>query len=81
MTEKMIYEKVNEIFQDVFDDDTIRVVSSTTSADIDGWDSLVHVNLVVSIEKSFGIKFNMEEVSAMKNVGNMVNFISNYINK
>ena len=81
MDEKKIYEKLNEIFQDIFDDDELEVTAETTAADIEDWDSLVHVNLVISVEKSFGIKFKMEEFITMKNVGNMVNLISAYLSE
>lgn len=70
-----IYEKLNEIFRDVFDDDTIVVTDSTTSNDIEDWDSLEHINLVVAIEEEFNMKFTVGEVSSMKNVGEMVDLI------
>ena len=71
-----IFEKLNEVFQDVFDDDSITVEEKTTAADIEDWDSLEHINLIVAIENKFGMKFNMGEVSTMKNVGEMVNIIT-----
>lgn len=70
-----IYEKLNEVFQDVFDDDSIIVSENTTADDIEDWDSLEHINLVVAVEKCFGIKFTMGEVTGMKNVGEMVDII------
>lgn len=79
MTREEIFEKLNEVFQDVFDDESITVEETTTSADIEDWDSLEHINLVVAVEKCFGIKFNMGEVTTMKNVGEMVNIISERI--
>ena len=75
MSRAKIYEKLNEVFQDVFDDESITVKDETTSADIEDWDSLEHINLVVAVEKCFGIKFNMGEVTSMKNVGAMVDII------
>lgn len=70
-----VYEKLNEVFQDVFDDDSIIVSENTTADDIEDWDSLEHINLVVAVEKCFGIKFTMGEVTGMKNVGEMVDII------
>lgn len=70
-----IYEKLNVIFRDVFDDDTIVVTDSTTSNDIEDWDSLEHINLVVAIEEEFNMKFTVGEVSSMKDVGEMVDLI------
>lgn len=75
MTRETIYEKLNEVFQDVFDDDSITVNAETTADDIEDWDSLEHINLVSAVEKEFGIKFTMAQVVGMKNVGEMVDVI------
>lgn len=69
------YKKLDKVFQDVFDDDSITVNDNTTAADIEDWDSLEHINLIVAVEKAFGMKFNMGEVNTMKNVGEMVDII------
>lgn len=68
-------EKLNGIFCVVFDDAEIVVGAETTANDIDGWDSLSHVNLVVAVENGFGIKFNRKEVITFKNVGDMLSCI------
>ena len=73
--EEKIYEKLNEIFRDIFDDDDITVTPETNSDSIEDWDSLEHINLVVAIEKEFGLKFSMDEVTGMQNVGEMVEII------
>lgn len=75
MTRESIYEKLNEVFQDVFDDDSITVNAETTADDIEDWDSLEHINLVSAVEKAFGVKFTMAQVVGMKNVGEMVDVI------
>ncbi|QDW73670.1 acyl carrier protein [Lachnospiraceae bacterium KGMB03038] len=75
MTREEIFQKLDEVFQDVFDDDEIRVNEETTANDIEDWDSLEHINLVVAVEKCFDIKFTMGEVTSMKNVGEMVDII------
>ena len=75
MTREEDFEKMNEVFRDVFEDDDITVTDSTTAADIDGWDSLEHINLVNAIEQEFGIKFNMGQIVSMKNVGEMADII------
>lgn len=67
--------KLNEIFQDVFDDEDLQVSMETTAQDIEEWDSLMHISLIVSVENTFQIKFSMEEVAEMKNVGEMVKMI------
>lgn len=75
MTKEKIYEMLDEVFQDVFDDEDIHVTSETTADDIEDWDSLEHINLVVAVENKFNIKFNMSEVVKFKNVGEMVDVI------
>jgi acyl carrier protein len=75
MTREEIFKGLDEVFQEVFDDETIHVTDSTTADDIEDWDSLEHINLVVAIENHFNVKFNMGEVTAFKNVGEMVDKI------
>ena len=75
MTREEIYGKLNEVFQDVFDDEDITVNDSTVAADVDGWDSLEHINLIVAVERCFGIKFTMGETTGLKNDGEMVDRI------
>ena len=75
MTREEVYNKLNDVFRTVFDDDSITVGDTTTSTDIEDWDSLEHIDLIVSIEKAFGMKFTMSETTGMKNVGEMVDII------
>ena len=75
MTREEVFEKLNEVFREVFEDDDITVNDATTAADIDDWDSLEHINLVNAIEQEFEIKFSMDEIVTMKNVGEMVDII------
>ena len=75
MTREEVYETLNGVFQDVFDDESITVNDETTSDDIEEWDSLEHINLINAIEQEFGMKFTMGQVVAMKNVGEMVDII------
>lgn len=79
MTREEVFEKLTTVFQDVFDDDEIVLSDETTSSDIEDWDSLNHINLVVSIEKEFGMKFSMGETQKMKNVGEMVTILQSRI--
>lgn len=67
--------KLQDVFRDVFDDDGIEISASTTAKDVDGWDSLNHVNLVVAVEKKFGIKFTTKEVNKLANVGEFMDLI------
>lgn len=79
MTREAVYETLNEVFRDVFDDENIVVNDDTTSDDIEDWDSLEHINLIAAIEQEFGMKFNMGQVVTMKNVGEMVDIILSQI--
>ena len=81
MTRNEILERLNNVFIDVFDDENIKINDATTADDIDDWDSLEHINLIVAVEQEFGIKFNMNEVTTMKNVGDMVKIINSRIEK
>lgn len=76
MNRNEITERLNNVFRDVFDDDSISVNGNTTSADIEDWDSIEHINLIAAVENEFGIRFKMREVSGMKNVGEMIDIIS-----
>lgn len=70
-----IYERLNGIFRDFFDDEDIELDDETTADDIEDWDSLNHITLMSAIEDEFGIRFTMGEVSGMENVGEMVKII------
>lgn len=75
MDEREIYARLNRVFCDVFDDDSIRIGPRTTSDDIEDWDSLAHISLISAVERTFRMKFRMGEISTMKNVGEMVAII------
>ena len=79
MTREEVYETLNEVFRDVFDDESIEVNDETTSDDIEDWDSLEHINLLAAVEQEFGMKFNMGQVVSMKNVGEMADIIISQI--
>lgn len=75
MSREELYEELNKVFEVVFDDDSIKVNDNTTAADIEDWDSLEHINLIVAVEKAFNVKFNAGEIHTLKCVGDMVNLI------
>lgn len=75
MNRKEVYVKLDRIFQSVFDDDTITVSDTTTAEDIEDWDSLEQINLIVAVEKEFNIKFSIREAGQFQNVGQMVDMI------
>lgn len=68
-------DRLNEIFCEVFDDDDIKITPEMTANDVDGWDSLSHVNLIVAIETKFNIRFNQKELLTFKNVDDLLNCI------
>ena len=67
--------RLNEVFQDVFDDDDISITRETTASDVEGWDSLMHVTLLINIEKAFGVKFTSSEVARLKSVGDLLDLV------
>ena len=75
MERKDIYEKLNEVFCDVLDLDEVTLTDVTTANDIEEWDSLAQIQLVVAIEKAFALKFTASEIIGWKNVGEMVDSI------
>ena len=76
MDTKVIYQRLNKVFRDVFDDDSITVNPKTTADDIDDWDSLEHITLINAVEREFKMTFKMGEISSMKNVGEMASIIA-----
>ena len=75
MNKNNIKEKLQSVFVDVFDDEDLRISNSTNSDDIEEWDSLNHIALVLSIEKCFNIRFLTGEVISLKNVGEMIQLL------
>ncbi len=70
-----IIERLTQIFRNVLDNDDLVITPATKAEDVDGWDSLAHIHLVVSIEKALGMRFSAEEVSSLENVGDLVALI------
>jgi acyl carrier protein len=73
--EALIYERLTQIFQDIFDDDLISVTPELSAKDVDGWDSLTHIRLMLTVERAFKIKFSTSEIGNLKNVGELVTLI------
>ena len=69
--------KVQEVLKMVFGDDELVITPETTAEDIEGWDSLKHINVIIAVEKRFGIKFSAAEISRLKGEGeNIGSFIA-----
>lgn len=71
-------EKLQEVFRDVFDDETIIISRETTADDIEDWDSLTNFQLIMAIEMEFGIKFTAEKITELKNVGDIMDYIESH---
>jgi acyl carrier protein len=79
MTPEEIKINLTEIFKDVFDNNSIVLSRETTAADIEDWDSLAQISLLVAIEKEFKINLSLDEVKALQNVGGMLDIIQRKI--
>ena len=79
MTREAIFEELTEIFRDIFDDEEIELTDETTSDDIEDWDSLEQINLLVAIEKKFSVKFQLSDVNGLANVGDMVSLVQRLV--
>ena len=75
MSRDEVMERVADVIRDVFDDDQIQITDDTVAGDVEGWDSLMHITLIGTIEDEFDVKFAMKDVVGMKNVGQMVDLI------
>lgn len=71
-----IWSRLTGIFRDLFDDDSLELRPETTADDIEDWDSVTHIELLVEIERAFGIRFNTGEVAGLENVGEVVDLIA-----
>jgi acyl carrier protein len=76
MDETQIYARLSEIFEDVFDEGSIKVTPELSAKDVDGWDSLTHIRLILTVEKAFKMKFSTSEIGKLENVGDLVALIA-----
>lgn len=75
MFRERVFNNVQDIFRDIFDDKGLLIADNTTAADIEDWDSLNHINLISAIEKEFNIRFALGELESLKDVGAMIELI------
>ena len=75
MEETQIYARLTQIFEDVFDEDSIQMTPELTAKDVGGWDSLNHIRLILTVEKAFKVKFSTSEIGRLDNVGDLVKLI------
>ena len=79
MDRKDIVFRLNKLFQNVFDDSELEITNEMTANDVEGWDSLSHMALIIEIEESFGIKIKLKELNKMRNIGDMIGIIDQKI--
>ena len=72
MSDAEVRRRLTEIFREIFDDESLEIHDAMTAADVDEWDSLNHINLIISVERSFGVRFTTTEVGNLANVGEFV---------
>ena len=75
MDDAQIYSRLARVFREVFDDETIELTPQLTAKDVDGWDSLTHIRLILSVEKEYKIRFTTSEIRNLENVGALVALI------
>lgn len=81
MKEQELYDRLNGVFRDIFDDESLTVTSDTVAADVDGWDSLSHITLIQAIEDEFSIRFAMREIIGLNDVGELAAAIATRLSK
>lgn len=72
MNSTQIIQELTDIFRDQLDNPEVTLEPETTAADVEGWDSLTHMQLVVAVEKHFKVRFLSSEIAAFRNIGDMV---------
>ena len=75
MEKNEIVSRLTPIFRDVFNNDTLVVSEGMTAKDVPTWDSLSNINMIIAVEKAFGVKFRIKDVRALKNVGELLELI------
>jgi acyl carrier protein len=75
MDEAAIYTRLAGVFEDVFDEESIKLTPELSAKDVEDWDSLTHIRLILTIEKAFNIRFSTSEVGKLANVGDLVSLI------
>ena len=81
MTDVEISDQLRDVFRQVLEDDTLELTPETTADDVDGWDSMNHIFIVVELEKRFGVKFQAAEMEELKNVGELAALVKHKLTK
>jgi len=80
MEQELLLKQLNDIFIDIFEDDSIKLNENTTTSDIEAWDSLNHIQMITTVEKHYNIRFQLNELLNFRNVGDLCNGIRGKIN-
>jgi acyl carrier protein len=75
MDEQQIYAQLSTVFEDVFDDDSVELTPQLSAKDVNGWDSVSHIRLILTVERKFKVKFSTSEIGKLENVGDLVSLI------
>ena len=75
MTSQQLISELNVLFEEVIDEGTVNLTPSTTAKEVEGWDSLNHIQIIAAIERKYGFRFTLVEIQSFKNVGEMVDSI------
>ena len=81
MNRAALYEKLTELFRDIFDDDSIIIGDETTAADVEGWDSLTNIRLILAVETAFSLRLSASQVSALAKLGDLVDVIEKKLDR
>ena len=75
MTMDAMLDQLQSVFRDVFEDDELTINRQSSADNVEGWDSLMHVSLMINVERVFGVKFSTTQVASLKNVGELMDLI------
>ena len=76
MSAAEIFPALTDLFRDIFDEDDLELTPATTAAEVEGWDSLSHIRMILAVEQRFGVRFSASQVSTLPNVGALVDLIA-----
>jgi len=76
MSDTELMGRLTAVFRHVFGNETLSLTPTTTAQDVEGWDSLMHINLIVAVEREFKIRFTTREIAGLKNIGELIDLIA-----
>jgi len=76
-----VMDKLTDVFRETFDDASIEIERTTTADDIEGWDSVSHVHLILAVERAFDLRFRAAEIGGLENVGDLADLVEQHLAK